>query len=78
MTSAVKLNYRRRDGALPMAKKSEASGFCYVNDIVLAILELLEYLQRVLYIIDIDGVEEYFYTTDRWDIRTLAQYLQVM
>jgi hypothetical protein len=32
---------------------------------VLAILELLEYLQRVLYIIDIDGVEEYFYTTDR-------------
>jgi histone deacetylase 1/2 len=24
------------------AKKSEASGFCYVNDIVLAILELLK------------------------------------
>lgn len=51
------------------AKKSEASGFCYVNDIVLAILELLKYHQRVLYIdIDIhhgDGVEEAFYTTDR-------------
>ena len=31
----------------------EASGFCYVNDIVLAILELLKYHQRVLYI-DID------------------------
>nr|XP_012419950.1 PREDICTED: histone deacetylase 1 isoform X2 [Odobenus rosmarus divergens] len=46
-----------------------ASGFCYVNDIVLAILELLKYHQRVLYIdIDIhhgDGVEEAFYTTDR-------------
>jgi len=54
-------------GTLP--KKSEASGFCYVNDIVLAILELLKYHQRVLYIdIDIhhgDGVEEAFYTTDR-------------
>ena len=45
------------------------SGFCYVNDIVLAILELLKVHQRVLYIdIDIhhgDGVEEAFYTTDR-------------
>ena len=40
-----------------------------MNDIVLAILELLKYHQRVLYIdIDIhhgDGVEEAFYTTDR-------------
>ena len=58
-----------RSGGLHHAKKSEASGFCYVNDIVLAILELLKYHQRVLYIdIDIhhgDGVEEAFYTTDR-------------
>jgi hypothetical protein len=29
-------------GGLHHAKKSEASGFCYVNDIVLAILELLK------------------------------------
>eukprot|EP01034_Spumella_vulgaris_P028657 gene28657-35554_t len=47
----------------------EASGFCYINDIVLAILELLKYNSRVLYIdIDVhhgDGVEEAFYTTDR-------------
>lgn len=28
------------------AKKAEASGFCYVNDIVLAILELLRVHQR--------------------------------
>ena len=28
-------------GGLHHAKKFEASGFCYVNDIVLAILELL-------------------------------------
>ncbi|KAI9209313.1 histone deacetylase 1-like protein [Polychytrium aggregatum] len=56
-------------GGLHHAKKAEASGFCYVNDIVLAILELLKYHQRVLYIdIDVhhgDGVEEAFYTTDR-------------
>lgn len=42
-------------------EQSEASGFCYVNDCVLAILELLKTHQRVLYIdIDIhhgDGVE---------------------
>lgn len=40
-----------------------------MNDIVLGILELLKYHQRVLYIdIDVhhgDGVEEAFYTTDR-------------
>lgn len=57
-------------GGLHHAKKSEASGFCYVNDCVLAILELLKQHQRVLYIdIDIhhgDGVEEAFYTTNRF------------
>jgi histone deacetylase 1/2 len=72
---ALKLNSGEADicinwaGGLHHAKKSEASGFCYVNDIVLAILELLKHHQRVLYIdIDIhhgDGVEEAFYTTDR-------------
>jgi len=72
---AVKLNKGEYDlvvnwaGGLHHAKKSEASGFCYVNDIVLACLELLKHHQRVLYIdIDIhhgDGVEEAFYTTDR-------------
>ena len=31
-------------GGLHHAKKTEASGFCYVNDIVLAILELLKYV----------------------------------
>lgn len=56
-------------GGLHHAKKCEASGFCYVNDIVLGILELLKKHERVLYVdIDIhhgDGVEEAFYTTDR-------------
>ena len=56
-------------GGLHHAKKAEASGFCYINDCVLAILELLKQHQRVLYIdIDIhhgDGVEEAFYSTNR-------------
>jgi len=56
-------------GGLHHAKKGEASGFCYVNDIVLAILELLQYFPRVLYVdVDVhhgDGVEEAFYVTDR-------------
>jgi len=72
---AVKLNKGEADicinwaGGLHHAKKSEASGFCYVNDIVLGILELLKVHPRVLYIdIDIhhgDGVEEAFYNTNR-------------
>lgn len=46
---AVKLNKNEADiainwaGGLHHAKKSEASGFCYINDIVLGILELLKY-----------------------------------
>ncbi|KAL1674503.1 hypothetical protein EV122DRAFT_269387 [Schizophyllum commune] len=56
-------------GGLHHAKKREASGFCYINDIVLCILDLLRTHPRVLYV-DIDchhgdGVEEAFYTTDR-------------
>ena len=72
---AKKLNHGLTDvainwsGGLHHAKRSEASGFCYVNDTVLAILELLKHHARVLYLdIDIhhgDGVEEAFYTTDR-------------
>lgn len=59
MGGAVRLNEKASDivinwsGGLHHAKKSEASGFCYVNDCVLAILELLKSHQRVLYI-DID------------------------
>ena len=56
-------------GGLHHARRGEASGFCYVNDIVLGILELLKVHERVLYVdIDIhhgDGVEEAFYGTPR-------------
>tara|TARA_B100000482_G_scaffold168005_1_gene133157 strand:+ start:1137 stop:2429 length:1293 start_codon:yes stop_codon:yes gene_type:complete len=72
---AVRLNHGMSDiainwsGGLHHAKKAEASGFCYINDLVLAILELLKHHARVVYIdIDIhhgDGVEEAFYMTDR-------------
>jgi len=72
---AIKINQGQTDvainwaGGLHHAKKSQASGFCYVNDIVLGILELLKVHYRVLYCdIDIhhgDGVEEAFLTTDR-------------
>jgi histone deacetylase 1/2 len=75
LAAAINLNKQNSDiainwaGGLHHAKKSEASGFCYVNDIVLGILELLKFHARVLYIdIDVhhgDGVEEAFYTTDR-------------
>ncbi|KAM0945846.1 putative histone deacetylase [Dioscorea sansibarensis] len=47
--AAVKLNRGDADiainwaGGLHHAKKSEASGFCYINDIVLGILELLKH-----------------------------------
>lgn len=75
MTGARLLNDNKADiainwaGGLHHAKKGEASGFCYVADCVLGILQLLERFDRVMYIdIDIhhgDGVEEAFYTTDR-------------
>ncbi|KAL9122656.1 MAG: hypothetical protein Q9187_000778 [Circinaria calcarea] len=64
--SQIAINW---SGGLHHAKKSEASGFCYINDIVLAIIQLLLYHPRVLYIdIDVhhgDGVEQAFWSTDR-------------
>jgi histone deacetylase 1/2 len=84
LDGAIQLNLGTADiavnwsGGLHHAKKSEASGFCYINDIVLAILELLKVHARVLYIdIDVhhgDGVEEAFYTTDRVMTFSLHKY----
>jgi acetoin utilization deacetylase AcuC-like enzyme len=56
--SAIKLNHKQSDiainwsGGLHHAKKNEASGFCYVNDIVLAILELLKYVFGDLMVVE--------------------------
>ncbi len=56
-------------GGMHHAHKSSASGFCYLNDPVLAIIHLLSRGLRVAYI-DIDahhgdGVQEAFYGTNR-------------
>lgn len=55
-------------GGLHHAGKDHAEGFCYVNDIAIAILELMKEGKRVCYI-DIDahhgnGVQDAFYNTD--------------
>jgi acetoin utilization deacetylase AcuC-like enzyme len=47
-------------GGLHHAKKSEASGFCYVNDINVAILELLRY---VLFLKRLGTIKEFFILT---------------
>lgn len=56
-------------GGMHHGKKNEASGFCYKNDIVIAIQRLLKYFDKVLYIdIDIhhgDAVEEAFGFNER-------------
>ncbi|KAF2840941.1 histone deacetylase 3 [Patellaria atrata CBS 101060] len=63
-------------GGLHHAKKSSASGFCYVNDIVLAIQYMMQYYSRILYIdIDVhhgDGVEQAFHSTNR--VMTLSYH----
>jgi acetoin utilization deacetylase AcuC-like enzyme len=82
--AAHKINHKDADicinwaGGLHHARRDEASGFCYVNDIVLAILELLKYHSRVLYIdIDVhhgDGVQDAFYLSDRVMCVSLHKY----
>ncbi|EOA26092.1 hypothetical protein CARUB_v10019514mg [Capsella rubella] len=75
ISAAAKLNRQEADiainwaGGMHHVKKDKASGFGYVNDVVLGILELLKVFKRVLYI-DIgfphgNGVEEAFKDTDR-------------
>lgn len=56
-------------GGLHHAMSMRASGFCYINDIVIAIRSLLKKGRKVAYI-DIDahhgdGVQEAFYNTDK-------------
>ena len=51
------------------AKRNEAAGYCYINDCVLAILQLRKTFSKVLYIdYDLhhgDGVQDAFYGTDK-------------
>ncbi|CAN6896759.1 unnamed protein product [Brassica oleracea] len=75
ISAAAKLNRHEADiainwsGGMHRAKRDEARGFGYVNDVVLGILELLKVFKRVLYI-DIgychgEAVQEAFHKTDR-------------
>jgi len=56
-------------GGQTHARRDGASGFSYVNDVVLAILSMLHTHERVLFVSTDawhpSGVEEAFYTTDR-------------
>jgi histone deacetylase 1/2 len=75
LMGAVLLNSGEADvaihwgGGMHHARCGECAGFCYVNDIALAIMELLKAHHRVLYVdIDIhhgDGVEETFLSSNR-------------
>lgn len=66
------------DGGRHHAKKGQASGFCYVQDIVLAIQVLRTVYSRVLYIdLDLhhgDGVESAFLFSDRVLCLSLHRY----
>ncbi|KAJ1974034.1 histone deacetylase hos1 [Dimargaris verticillata] len=57
------------DGGRHHARRAQASGFCYVNDIVLAILALRRKFDRVLYVdMDVhhgDGVEAAFQFSEK-------------
>ncbi|KAF9437413.1 Histone deacetylase 8 [Entomortierella beljakovae] len=57
------------DGGRHHAKKDMAAGFCYVNDIVLGIMELQKSNEKVMYIdLDVhhgDGVENAFQFSDK-------------
>lgn len=68
------------DGGRHHAKRFAASGFCYVQDIVLAIQELRKLHSRVLYIdLDLhhgDGVEAAFVHSDRVFTLSLHRYDQ--
>lgn len=65
-------------GGFHHAKRNSAYGFCYINDIVIAIENLLSKYNRVLYVdIDVhhgDGVQEAFKNTNRVLTLSFHQY----
>lgn len=77
MSAAKRLNSGHADiaanwaGGLHHAKKREASGFCYVNDIVLGILELLRYVA-------VYDVRQWTYLSCNWFIAiTLESFTSI-
>lgn len=65
-------------GGMHHAAAAHASGFCFVNDIVLCIRRLLRHFQRVLYVdLDVhhgDGVEGAFYGNHRVMTMSIHQF----
>ena len=61
------------------AHRDKAGGFCYINDVVLSIQEMLRFKKRVMYLdIDIhhaDGVQQAFYDTDQVMVISLHRYV---
>ncbi|EEC09382.1 histone deacetylase complex, catalytic component HDA1, putative [Ixodes scapularis] len=66
------------EGGWHHAQRSEAAGFCYVNDVVLGILQLRRRFERVLYVdLDVhhgDGVQDAFCGTDKVATVSFHQY----
>ncbi|RKP33537.1 histone deacetylase 8 [Dimargaris cristalligena] len=66
------------DGGRHHGRRSQAAGFCYVNDIVLAILALRRQFDQVLYIdVDVhhgDGVEAAFSHSDKVFTLSIHRY----
>ncbi|KAJ2553236.1 Histone deacetylase 8 [Coemansia sp. RSA 1933] len=66
------------EGGRHHAKRDKASGFCYVNDIVLGILHLQKQFARVLYIdLDLhhgDGVQDAFIYSDKVTTLSVHHY----
>ncbi|KAG5513711.1 hypothetical protein PMAC_000749 [Pneumocystis sp. 'macacae'] len=66
------------DGGRHHARRNKAAGFCYVNDIVLAITELRKYYQRIMYLdFDLhaaDGVESAFLHSENVLTLSLHRY----
>jgi histone deacetylase 1/2 len=67
-------------GGQTHARRDGASGFSYVNDVVLAILSMLHTHERVMFVSTDawhpSGVEEAFYTTDRVLCVSLHRYTE--
>ncbi|KAJ9086498.1 Histone deacetylase 8 [Entomophthora muscae] len=66
------------DGGRHHGKHGAASGFCYVNDIVISIIQMSQEFDKIMYIdLDLhhgDGVEEAFYHTSKVLTVSLHRY----
>lgn len=74
------LSFELLTGGMHHAKKAEASGFCFVNDIVMAILELLKVSAgTVMQGGDLNQMmpRERFWTREQWDWFSLSEVVSL-